>query len=167
MPFAEAAAEAGIRTLTFDLRGFGESGGERNDLDAPTDLSAAVAFAHEQLGAEQVVLIGAVQSGTAAAKVVADNPNVDGLVVLSAPQTTAAGGLTVTEEELQAIDVPSLWLAARQDLLQDVEVLYEAAGSTDKEIWIYETSAVPGTELFNGLDAIDLEQRLIAFITQF
>jgi pimeloyl-ACP methyl ester carboxylesterase len=167
LPFAEAAADAGIRTVTFDLRGYGDSEGERSDQDAPTDIEAVVTFVDEQLGAENIILIGAVQSGTAAAKVASANEAVDGLVVLSAPRTTAADGLTVTDDELQAITMPSLWIAARQDLLQEVEALHEAAGSADKTLWIYETSAVPGTELFNGLDAIDLEQRLIGFITQF
>jgi hypothetical protein len=46
----------------------------------------------------------------------------------------------------------------------NVEEMQAQAGSTDKEIWIYEGSSVQGTVILEGADGDDLERRLIAFV---
>ncbi|NDJ36894.1 MAG: alpha/beta hydrolase, partial [Chloroflexi bacterium] len=110
--FAEAAATEGYRGLTFDLRGYGASGGERSAEQIPTDINAALSFVREQVGAQEIVLLGASQGATGALSVAAnDANNILGLAILSPPRSV--DGLAVTDDELASITLPSRWYAAR------------------------------------------------------
>ena len=99
LPFAEAFAEAGLDSLLFDYRGFGESGDEARQVAWPArhreDLQAAISFAAGlegvdaarlglwgwSWGASHVLSIAGADPGPAAA-VIAVGPDADGLATL-------------------------------------------------------------------------------------
>lgn len=161
--FAQTAAAQGFRVLTFDYRGYGSSSGERSPADAPSDLAAAVTFMREnEFG--PLVLIGAGQGGSAAIRVAAQDQKFAGLVILSAPRSFQ--GLEVSDTDLAALSMPSLWLGTRLDLTHNVEEMYAVAAGSTKDMWIYEGSGLAGTFMFEGADAADLTRRLLEFATQ-
>lgn len=123
--FAEELQARGIDALTFDFRGYGESGGEKDPGVADRDARAALAFARSR-GFERVVLIGASMGGTAAI-VVAAGEAVDGVAALSAPAAMA---------ELDAAPVIAgvaapIRLVAAGDDLSGAESLRDLAARAD------------------------------------
>ncbi len=84
--------------------------------------------------------------------------------MVSAPRS--AGGLEASEADLANLTLPSLWLAARNDLGQDVEAMADQVASSDKSIWIYEGSSLHGTFIFEGANGSDLTRRLLEFINR-
>ena len=81
--YATKLADKGFHVLTFDFRGHGLSGGDRNPSLAAVDLAGAVAKIRA-LGASRVLVVGASLGGTAAL-VVASSEQLAGVVTLSAP----------------------------------------------------------------------------------
>lgn len=160
-PFAEKISSQGYRALTFDFRGQGKSEGTRSSADAATDLAAAITVMRENI-AERIVVLGAGLGGMAAIQAVPQNEGVIGMAVLSSPRSF--DGLEITDADLAALNIPSLWLGTRNDMTQNVEDMYNVAGGTDKQLWIYEGSSLHGTFMFDGADRPDLEQRLSDFI---
>lgn len=161
-PFAESMASQGYRVFTFDFRGQGQSEGTSSPVDASTDLAAAITVMRENI-AERVVVMGAGLGGMAAIQSVPQSEGVIGLVVLSSSRTFE--GLEITDADLSALNIPSLWLGTRNDMTQNVEDMYNVAGGTDKQLWIYEGSSLHGTFMFEGADRPNLEQRLLEFVT--
>ncbi|GAB4471073.1 MAG: hypothetical protein Kow00124_07850 [Anaerolineae bacterium] len=161
--FAEQAAEAGYRALTFDLRGHGSSEGPSDFEAAPQDILAALGYL-QGLGAEPGVLMGPGEGGTAAILAAADVEKLAGLVAISSPRSRE--GLELSDADLARLDVPTLWLASRHDMTQDIEVLHDLAGSADKTLWIYEGSSLHGTYIFEGADGPDLSRRLFEFLSR-
>lgn len=157
--FAEAAAERGYRALAFDLRGHGESGGEPDLAAAPGDVAAAAAFLRER-GAERIILMGGGEGAMAAVLAAASGEDVIGLAALSPMRDY--GGMAVTEADVAALDVPSLWIGARTDMAHDAEGMAAQAGD-GADLWIYEASSLHGTYLFEGIDRPDLTGRLLDF----
>jgi pimeloyl-ACP methyl ester carboxylesterase len=158
--FALTAASQGYRVLTFDLRGYGKSEGERSSTSATMDIVAATSYL-KGLGADRITLIGAGVSGTASIKVALEDPSIAALAVISSPR--AIGDLSVEDLELSALSQPSLWLAARNDMTNNIEELYNAAGGA-KSLWIYEGSSLQGTFILEGADSQDMQQRLLDLI---
>lgn len=158
--FAEQAAEAGYRAMTFDLRGQGESEGEASLAEAASDVEAAAAFLREQ-AAGPIILMGA-GTGTIPAIQAAPQSEAAGVAVLS--PLLADSGVELTDADLQALTMPTLWLGARVDMTQQVEEMSEQAASADKEAWLYEGTSLRGTYLFEGADAADVTSRLLAFV---
>ncbi len=81
--FAQQLAAAGIDALTFDFRGYGETGGDKDVAKIDLDLESAARFIASRDYA-QVYLFGASMGGTAAIKVAA-RLDLAGLVTISAP----------------------------------------------------------------------------------
>jgi hypothetical protein len=160
LPFAETAAQAGYRVLTFDFQGYSSPEDRVEWGDSPGDLNAALAFLRA-LGGQQFIIMGAGQGGMAAILVAGEHEDVIGLAVLSTPREV--NGLSLADGDLRRLEMPSLWIGARIDLSQSVEELYELAGSSDKEVWIYEGSSLSGTFIFEGADQADLVGRLLEF----
>jgi pimeloyl-ACP methyl ester carboxylesterase len=161
-PFAEAVAAEGYMALAYDFRGYGASASVPKDVtQMPLDLAAAAQFMREH-GAERLVLIGASMGGTVSIKVAATE-EMAGLAVISSPRSFQ--GLEVTDADLAALTMPSLWLGARQDaVVADTEAMYQQAAGPDKSVWVYEGSGVHGTFIFDGVDGPDLTRRLLEFI---
>ncbi len=159
--FASVAAGKGYRVLTFDLRGYGKSEGTPGASNAPDDLRAALATLKAS-GSSRIVLIGAGVSGMAAIKVAPADKAVVGIVVISSSRKM--DGLEITDADAGALSVPSLWLAARNDMAQNVEDLYKVAGGPKKDLWVYEGASVQGTYILEGSDGPDMQAKLLAFI---
>jgi len=158
--FAEQAEAQGYRVLTFELRGHDASSGPISIADAPEDISAAASFMRSE-GIDKIVLIGAGEGGTAAI-LAADESDSSAIAVISSP--LLYNDLEVTSSDLASLDIPSLWIGSRQDMTQNVETMYEQAGSSEKSVWIFEGSSLHGTYLFEGADSADLTARLFDFI---
>ncbi len=162
-PLARELAAQGYRAVTFDYRGYGNSGGERDIANAPADLQAALTYIRSH-DAGSIVLIGSGVGGIASIQVAAQDPEIKGIAVISAPQEFE--GLVVADTDLAALTIPSLWLAARNDLTQQVETLYEMVPEGNKEIWIYEGSSLHGAFIFGGADGSDMKSRLLEFTSR-
>jgi len=168
-PLAAQLAKLGINTLTIDMRGFGESGGEKRSR-APEDVDAALEFLQSQAGVNRDVIglggagwLGVVHAVEAARQ----HPTfVKSLVLLSGE--TGREGLIFLH---QATQLPELFVFSDDDEYpptQDaMKLLFVTASSSSKKLvhyssiqdapWIwYETSdasKVPakgghGTDLF-------------------
>ncbi len=160
-PFATAAAEAGYRVITFDFRGFGQSGGEVDLSQAVIDLGAIVDFA-QNTGFSVSAIAGAGEGGTAALQYTIANGNIPRLIIMSSSYEYV--DLSLAPEALSSIAVPTLWIAARQDMQHDVIDMSERVTGELTEIWIYEESSLHGTYLLEGLLSEDVQSRLLAFL---
>lgn len=158
--FVEVASDNGYRTLTYDFRGMGASDGTYDLSAAPADLEAMLTFASEHELAEQVVLMGPGEGGLAVLHTALTNNGISGAVLLSPPRERE--NLSISDDALSGLTIPTLWIAARQDLTHDVEAMSEAAGGVT-DLWIYEGSGLHGTYIFEGFDRADLLDRLLAF----
>jgi dienelactone hydrolase len=159
--FAEEAAAQGYRVLTFDFRGQEKSEGERSFASAAEDMDAAIALLREAM-VQRIVIVGAGMGGMAGIQSTPNHDDVIGLAVISSARTF--GDLEITDADLAALKIPSLWLGARNDMTQNVEDMYAVAGGSDKQIWIYDGSSLHGTFILEGADGPDLERRLLEFV---
>jgi len=119
--FAAEMAQSGFRTLTFDFRGYGESGGGKDVATIDRDLEGAYRFV---LGRKirPVYLVGASMGGTAALVVAARVP-VAGVATLSAP--AAFQGLDAAAA-VAKLSAPALFVAAESDTASWLVVLVAA-----------------------------------------
>lgn len=148
--FSAILAQQGYRTLAFDFRGYGHSGGEKDIPEIWRDVLAAAAVLRQK-GAKKIVVIGASMGGTAALVAAAQEPGaVDGVVTLSAPSTFM--GLSAPPETLAGVTVPKLFVAADGDgtAAQTAQAFY-VQSSPPKRVEI-----VPGTE--HGTDLLQGRQ---------
>lgn len=159
--FARSAVEKGYRALSFDFRGYGSSKGTQSPTDLPNDVRAAIKYLQGQ-GSQHIILVGAGLGGSAEILVASKDTTLSGVVLVSAPR--GVEGLQIADSDLAALKIPSLWLAARNDLTQNVEEMSALAGSSKKDMWIYEGSSLHGTFIFDGADGPDLTRRLLEFI---
>jgi uncharacterized protein len=164
--FAPQMAARGYRVLTYAYRYPKNASGfttlrAQQTLD---DLRAAIAFVRAE-GAQGLALVGASLGGMVTAKAAADaKPNV--VVVLAAPVDLPAFDFRVELAELQALDMPKLFVGSEQDRtvpFADTQCMYDLAPNP-KELQSYPGTA-HGTQLFMGASAHDLSQRLIDFVT--
>ena len=51
-------------------------------------------------------------------------------------------------------------------MTQNTEEMYDLAGGSDKDMWMYEGSSLQGTFIFDGADANDLRTRLLDFVAR-
>lgn len=159
--FGAAAAAKGYRALTFDFRGYGSSKGSQSPADMPADIQAAADYL-KGLGAEKIILAGAGLGGSATILAAGKASDLSGVALVSA--TRGVEGLQVGDGDLTALKIPTLWLAARNDLTQSTEEMAALVGSDKKNIWIYEGSSLHGTYIFDGADGPDMQRRLLEFV---
>ena len=143
--FAEVLAEQGYMALTFDFRGYRESGGDKDIEFMDRDVRAAAGFLREQ-GATSVFLAGASMGGTASLKVASEN-GVAGVVSLSAPVDFS--GLSVKGVRVR---VPTLLMTAEDNhsaatSLEEMVSLGIVGGPDLVESVVYEGIADHGTRL--------------------
>lgn len=160
-PLAVAAGEAGYRAISFDFRGFGQSGGDIDFSQAQTDLTAVVDFA-QNTGFSIIAIVGAGEGGTAALQYTIDNGNIPRLAILSSSYEYI--DLSLSSDALSSVTIPTLWIAARQDMQHDVIDMSERVGGSPSEIWIYEESSLHGTYLLESLNSEDVQRRILEFI---
>ncbi len=161
-PFATRLAATGKFTvLTFDFRGFGKSNGEKEFDQLDTDLAAAYRYVSEQLGVRTIFLVGASMGGTASL-VEAGRLPVAGVVSISSPAQFE------TLDALRAVQsgvIPRLFIASEDDVpaARSQEQLW-ANAADPKERQVYPGSA-HGTDLFQGDQRFEVEQRIIDFLS--
>lgn len=156
--FAQVLAAHGYQALTFDFRGFTESGGSSGTEFAGTDLLAAYQFmrprvtrifiAGASLGAEAAILVGA-------------REDVGGLILISVP--TSFGGIVVTES-IRHVRAPILFVTSAADPLVggQPEILYREAVAP-KSMNVYPGRA-HGTAILFGPYGADLKTLMLRFI---
>ena len=116
-PTAERLAQEGYLVLTFDFRGYGESGGQKQIDLIDRDVFAAIPKIRQE-GAAEVVLVGASMGGTASLVAgdqgqALDSIRLAGIATLSAP--VEFNGLSAADA-VPRIVVPMLFLAAENDV---------------------------------------------------
>jgi pimeloyl-ACP methyl ester carboxylesterase len=159
--FAEKLAGMGIAALTFDFRGYGETGGEKDIAKIDLDVEAAARFIASR-DYPEVYLFGASMGGTASIKV-ASRLDVAGLVTISSPHMIQ--GLDATTD-IANVDEPKLFIAGSGDNNGAYVTIIENFMSLTpdpKDSIIYDESA-HGTELFATKSGADLEEALLSFL---
>jgi pimeloyl-ACP methyl ester carboxylesterase len=157
--FAETLAARGVRALTFDFRGYGESGGTKDVAAAARDHEGAYRYVVGRK-IRPVWLVGASMGGTAALMVAARVP-VAGVATLSAP--LAFQGLDATGA-LPEIRVPALLVAARDDGAAAATATRMAAAlPTPGRVELVDGGA-HGTQLLEGPTAAAVTELLLSFL---
>ncbi len=159
--FADVLAEEGYAVVTFDFRGFGETGGERELSKLDEDLSRAVGFLRDR-NKQQIFLIGASMGGTTSL-VVAAREDLAGVVAVSAPaqfdsQDALAAVASITE--------PKLFIASEDDTeaATSLAALVAAAGEP-KDEQVY-TGSAHGTDLLQGEHSAAILELILAFLRE-
>jgi pimeloyl-ACP methyl ester carboxylesterase len=160
--FAGEVAAQGYAALTFDFRGYGETGGSKDVAHIDRDLIAAVRYLRES-GHQRVILVGASMGGTAVLKVAARGEFkglIVGVVAVSAPQ--AFQGL-VAVDDVPSIKVPMLLVASEGDgvAFNSLEAFYDSA-TGPKQQQVYPGDA-HGTALLEGEHAVEFKALLSDF----
>jgi alpha/beta superfamily hydrolase len=161
-PFATELAGTGRFTvLTFDMRGYGASTGDKAFDRADTDLMAAYNYARDTLRLSKVFLVGASVGGTATLLVAARVPVAGVVSVSSLAQFETMDALAA----VPGIAAPKLFVISQDDVpaRRSLDALL-AAASEPKEQQVYEGDA-HGTDIFEGPHAPELVQRIMDFLT--
>lgn len=158
---AQKIAALGYLVLTYDFRGYGQSGAQVQVDQIDKDLRAAVAFIREG-GAEKIVLVGASMGGTATVKVAAEDSGIAAVVVWSSP--LAFRGLTTELSEVATLTIPALFLGAEADpATADTARMSEAAPNA--ALFIYGGNS-HGTFALGTPQGIEVETKLLSFIQE-
>ena len=157
--FARELAAQGTASLTFDFRGYGETGGAKDVPKVHLDLEAALGFI-ESRDYPLIYVVGASFGGTAALKVAARN-DFAGVIAVSAP--TNFRGLDA-RQDVAKVGEPKLFIASRGD------------GDAPKAVSFFLDTAPPpkasqlfdgnahGTELLQGGNAAAFKQAILDFV---
>jgi pimeloyl-ACP methyl ester carboxylesterase len=154
-------ADRGYRSLAFDFRGYGGSGGERDIPEIWRDVLAAIDALRDR-GVRRIVLVGASMGGTASL-IAAARTEVQGVITLSAAGTFM--GLSAPPEVLQAVDEPKLFVAAQGDgsAATTAQTFYDTASGA-KRLEIV-TGADHGTDLLEGQQAEAVRGLILDFLS--
>ena len=163
---ARALQTSGVAALTFDFRGYGASGGDKDATEIEHDVRAALEFARRR-GYREIVLVGASMGGTAAIVVAAEQPaggELAGVITLSAP--AEFGGLDA-QEVVGDVAVPLSLIASRGDTSarNSLETLAES-GSLPQDRTLVVEGRAHGTDLLTSDAGEQVWQRLLAFLDE-
>ena len=159
--FARELADQGFTALTFDFRGYGETGGDKELSLIDRDLTAAVRYL-EQQGFARIYLVGASMGGTASL-IVAAREDVAGVVIVSAPARFE--GLEA-DAVVADIKEPKLFIASidDRDAYTSLQAFNRAAGEPKGDL-TFEGDA-HGTELLESEHAAEFKARIIGFLRE-
>jgi len=161
--FAQTTAAQGFLALTYPWRGC-RAGFVDEVLIQKflADTRAAITFVREQ-GAEKIILVGASLGGCASAKLAVES-QASGVVILASPPLISQWGFEIQSADLDT-DIPKLFITAENDKTVPASAtreLYDLAAEP-KEWQTYPGSA-HGTDLFEGENGTELQQRILDFI---
>lgn len=163
-PFAQVLAEKGFPALTFDFRGYGQSGGDVDYSALDKDARAAIAFLRDH-GFTRIVCIGASMGGLACGKV-SHEPDLAGLVIISSPRTmeSVRASLQITRSDLTDLTYPKLFITSKDDwpFSGDAKSLHRWS-SDPKELKVF-SGLAHGTELFDTEHADEFRDLLMNFV---
>ena len=156
---AQKLAERGYLAMTFDFRGYGESGGKKVIAEIDRDLEGAYRFLRPK--AEKIFLVGASMGGSAAIRVASRNSTA-GVVSLSAP--LAFQGLDA-REAIRKLEVPCLFVAAEGDghAAAAAHEFHKAAKSP-KRLLLIVPGSEHGTRLFGSPSGQKVEEAVFRFL---
>jgi len=160
-PVARNLAKEGYLALTFDFRGYGESGGEKVIAEIDRDMEGAYRFLRPKV--KKVFLVGASMGGTAAIRVAAGNPTA-GVVSLSAPM--AFRGLDA-REAIRKITVPCLFVAAEGDGSAATAAReFNNAAKSPERLLLIVPGPEHGTRLFDSPSGTKVEEAILDFLKE-
>lgn len=156
--FAMILAAHGYQALTFDFRGFPESGLIVHVPDSVQDLTAAYDFIRPRV--KKIFVIGA-SMGSDAAILLATQQPVAGLVLLSTP--VEFSGVNVYDADAD-VKPPMLFIEASDDpfVAGQSAVLFKHA-TAPKSLKIY-SGKEHGTEMFHGAHGAEIRNLILQFI---
>ena len=163
--FAQLLADQGFMALTFDFRGYGDSGGDEGKIELmDRDVKAALEFLEDR-GASKIVLVGASMGGTISLGVAADR-EVVGVVSLSAPVEFL--GLKVKGKRVRA---PVLLIATDGDRsakknLQDMIEMGVVGGPELTDSVIFEGGNDHGSNILKGDHGPAATDRILGFLAE-
>lgn len=161
--FAQLTAAQGFMALTYQWRGC-----KANSVDEVLiqkfvdDTRAAIAFVREQ-GAEKIILVGASLGGCASAKLAVES-QASGLVVLASPPSIPQWSFEIESADLDT-DIPKLFITAENDDTVSADAtraLFDLAAEPKE--WQTYPGTAHGTDLFEGENRAEVEQRILEFI---
>ncbi len=157
--FAQELADNGYAALTFDFRGYGETGGDEDLGKLDDDLAAALRFLQVDRRKDTVFLIGASMGGTAAL-VVASQQRVAGVVAVSPPAEFE--GLDAVEA-VSNITAPKLLVASEDDTeaIGFQDLLDAASEPVDSEVY---PGNAHGTNLLQSEHSAALRALILQFL---
>ncbi len=156
---AQDLAGSGFRALTFDFRGYGESGGTKDVAAIDRDMEGAYRYlAGRKI--RPIYLAGASMGGTAALIVAARVP-VAGVVTLSAP--LAFRGLDAAQAATE-VRAPKLFIASEGDEAAAAAVTRLMRTSPEPKSMRLFSGDAHGTSLFGGPHAGEVREALREFL---
>ena len=158
-PMARKLAAKGYLAMTFDCRGYGESGGQKVIAEIDRDLEGAYLFLRPRV--KKIFLMGASMGGTAAIRVAAAKPTA-GVVTLSAP--LAFRGLDA-RKAVYKLSAPCLFIAAGEDgyAATAAREFHDAAKSQKRQILIV-PGLEHGTRILSGPEGKKVEDAIFDFL---
>jgi pimeloyl-ACP methyl ester carboxylesterase len=156
--FAMILTTHGYQALTFDFRGFPESGPIAHVPDSIVDLKAAYDFMSAR--SSRLFIVGASMGSDAAILLAAQHP-VAGLILLSTP--IEFQGVNVYDADAQ-VKAPMLFIEATGDPFVggQSEILYKHA-TAPKWLKIYSGNE-HGAEMLRGSHAVEVRNLMLQFI---
>jgi alpha/beta superfamily hydrolase len=172
--FAERLSEEGYRVLIYDARGYGvRVGGYITGRGVLESLEGAVDFMRQHGGVEQIVIIGAGMGGTVGIRFAAEDEigDIAGLAVISSWQyafVTETSFAPISEEELAALTMPTLWIVGSDDdRVDNTQEMFDLATRSNRRLIVYESTDVRGTDLLDQPEyGPRLEADLLAFVAE-
>lgn len=156
--FALILAAHGYQALTFDFRGFPESGLISHVPDAPVDLKAAYDFMKPRV--TRIFIAGASMGSDAAIMLAAHEP-VAGLILLSTP--VRFNGLDVYDADAQ-VTAPMLFVESADDpFVAGQPVMLFKHATAPKWLKTFPGSA-HGTEILSGPYGTELRNLMLRFV---
>ncbi len=160
--FAKELAGQGVAAMTFDFRGYGESGGSKDPSKIDRDLTSALLLLKSR-DYPLIYLVGASMGGTAVLKVAAAQ-DIAGIVTVSAPIEFM--GLDA-RQDVAKIKVPKRFLGSKNEAEgggQSALEIYGLAGDP-KSVFLFD-GAAHGTDLLQGANATAFKQQIASFVLQ-
>ncbi len=143
LPFAEKLVGQGYQVIIWEFRNNLPSGSATGDMTERWDLDVqAAAQVLRERGVKEIISMGCSYGGTATAVAAPSIPELKGLVILSSP---CYNQQIDPVDALSKIKVPAFFAVSTEDgqgapgvYQREVEALYEACASSQKEIHIVE-----------------------------
>jgi uncharacterized protein len=161
---ANLVAKNGMTALMYRWRGCRNSGvvDEEEIQKFVDDLRGAINFMRTQ-DIRKLILAGASLGGSASAKLMIE-AQADGLIVIASPAAISQWSFEVESADLNS-EVPKLFITAESDTTVPANAtrhLYNLAAEPKE--WQTYPGTAHGTDLFEGENGEELEQRILEFI---
>jgi pimeloyl-ACP methyl ester carboxylesterase len=161
--FAQILADEGFVAMTFDFRGYGESGGSKEISQIDRDLEGAYLYLKPKT--DKIFLIGASMGGSASI-IVATRQPAAGVVSIAGPMSFR--GLDA-ERAITTLKAPSLFISSEEDgkgqFAAAARSFYQQAQGK-KELIILPGGA-HGTRLFESPHKEQVEKKILEFLRSF